>query len=235
MNERGFIMFNRADETMELLRDPHAFTLLALIAQRARWRTLPDGLDLGEAMLGDCERFGMTRAIYRRALKKLIKWNQITIRKTNRGTIAKLISSLVFDINLTGNVHPESHQERQQNANGKPLENHQKTNGEPLTNKGRTKEGDKEIKKNAVAEREDAALDIAATITDLNELKERLRELYPEHDIHAEWKSYGKYRDRLDKAKTAVTFVAWLEKAQPRIQDNNGPRDVSNEVPPDWD
>jgi hypothetical protein len=221
MNERGYIMFNRADETMELLRDPHAFALLALIAQRARWRTLvsPDGLEIGEALLGDCERFGMTRSVYRRALKKLVKWEQITIRATTKGTIAKLISSLVFDINQTPGDHPESHQERQQSANGKPSENHQKTNGEPLTNKGRRKEGDKEIKKNAVAERKDTALEIAETTANLKELIERLRELYPEHNLGAEWRSYSKYRDRLDKAKTAATFIEWLEKAQPRIKD----------------
>jgi hypothetical protein len=221
MNERGFIMFNRRDETMELLRDPHAFALLALIAQRARWRTLlsSDGLEIGEAMLGDCENFGMTRAIYRNRLKKLIRWEQITTRRTNKGTIAKLISSLVFDINQTARDHPESHQERQQNANGKPSENHQKTNGEPLTKKGRREEGGKEIKKNAVAERKDAALEIAATITDLEEIK-RLQEFYPSHDLYAEWSSYSKYRDQLGKAKTGKTFVEWLEKAQPRIQDN---------------
>src|SRR6476659_7347308 len=143
MNERGFIMFNRGDETMDLLRDPHAFALLALIAQRARWRTLlsSDGLEIGEAMLGDCEDFGMTRAIYRNRLKKLIRWEQITTRRTNKGTIAKLISSLVFDINLSVNGQPQNHQQDHQRTNAEPPGNHQKTNGEPLTNKGRREEG----------------------------------------------------------------------------------------------
>jgi hypothetical protein len=171
-------------------------------------------------MLGDCENFGMSRAVYRNRLKKLIKWNQITTRRTNRGTIAKLISSLVFDIHQTTRDQPENHQEHHQKTNGEPLENHQKTNGEPLTNKERREEGDKEIKKNAVTERKEAALKIAATITDLKELKERLREVYPEHHVDAEWKSYGKYRDRFGKAKTAITFIEWLEKAHPRIEDN---------------
>src|SRR5438046_778398 len=127
---------------MELLRDPHAFALLALIAQRARWRTLlsPDGLEIGEAMLGDCENFGMSRAIYRNRLKKLSKWNQITTRRTNKGTIAKLISSLVFDINQTAKDQRESHQEHHQKTNEQPTESHQKTNEEPLTNKERKEE-----------------------------------------------------------------------------------------------
>src|SRR5205807_1422791 len=101
MNEHGFIMFNRTPEAMEILREPYAFALLALIAQRARWRSLlsTDNLEIGEALLGDYENFGMSRAIYRNSIKKLIRWKQITSRTTNKGTIAKLISSLVFDIN----------------------------------------------------------------------------------------------------------------------------------------
>jgi hypothetical protein len=233
MNEHGFIMFNRTPETDELLHDPLAFALLAQIAMRARWRTAfsSNGLEVGEALIGDHKSLGMTRAQYRTRVDRLEKWQLITTRTTNKGTIAKLISSFVFDINQTTKDHPENHQKDHQKTNAKPSENHQKTNGEPLTNKETRKEGEKEIKKNAAAERKDAALDIAATITDLNELKERLRELYPEHNIHAEWKSYGKYRDRLDKAKTGVTFIEWLEKAQPRIRDNDGSRDTTFECP----
>lgn len=219
MNEHGFIMFNRSPEAKELLRDPYAFALLALIARRARWRKLSiaDGLDIGEALLGDCERFRMTRSIYRRALKKLVKSGQVTIRTTNKGTIAKLISSLVFDINQTAKDQPESHQEHHQKTNGEPSVNHQKTNGEPLTNKERTEEGNKVIKKNVVG-RKDTALEIAAT-ADFKELIERLSELYPEHNVRAEWTSYSKHRDKLDRPKTGITFVEWLEKAQLHIED----------------
>src|SRR5438445_7501779 len=122
MNEHGFIMFNRNLETMELLRDPYAFALLALIAQRARWRAFlsRDHLEIGEAMLDDCEDFGMSRSIYRNRLKKLVRWKQITIRTTNKGTIAKLISPLVFDINQTAKDQPENRQEHQQRTNGEP-------------------------------------------------------------------------------------------------------------------
>jgi len=137
-------MFNRSREAIELLRYPDAFAVLALIAQRARWRTLlsPDDLAIGEAMLGDYENFGMSRSIYRNSLKKLVKWKQITIRTTNKGTIAKLISPLVFDINQTARDQLESQQEHHQRTNGKPSANHQETNGKPLTNKGRMEKGE---------------------------------------------------------------------------------------------
>src|SRR5262249_26375718 len=99
MNEHGFIMFNRAPETEELLRDPLAFALLAQIAIRARWRTAfsSDGLELGEARIGDHESVGMTRAQHRTRVNRLKRWQLITIRTTSKGTIAKLISTLVFD------------------------------------------------------------------------------------------------------------------------------------------
>ena len=137
MNEYGFIMFNRSPEAMEILRQPHAFALLALIAQRARWRSVlsADNLEIGEAMLGDFRNCGMSRAVYRNSLKKLIKWRQITTRTTNKGTIAKLVSPLVFDINQNETGQLENHQEDHQKTNEKPSENHQQTNGEPLTNK----------------------------------------------------------------------------------------------------
>lgn len=137
MNEHGFIMFKRAPETDELLRDPLAFAVLAQIAMRARWRTVfsSHGLEIGEALIGDHKSLGMTRAEYRTRVDRLKKWQLITTRTTNRGTIAKLISSLVFDINQTPNDQPGNHQEHRQKTNREPSVNHQKTNREPLTKK----------------------------------------------------------------------------------------------------
>jgi hypothetical protein len=173
MNEHGFIMFNRTDEAIELLRDPNAFALLALIARRARWRSLlsPDGLEFGEAMLGDCENFGMTRAVYRNRLKKLVKCKQITIRKTNKGTIAKLTSSLVFDLNLPAHAPPENHQQDQQRTNAKPLENHQKTNGKPLTNKDNKERKREREKGTAPMFISEAKARIAAIDQEINSIK----------------------------------------------------------------
>lgn len=217
-------MFNRSPETDELLRDPLALALLAQIAIRARWRTAfsSDGLEIGEALIGDHKSLGMTRAEYRTRIDRLKRWQQITTRTTNKGTIAKLISTVVFDINAE-NIHRQNNQQRnERSASKQPTNDQQIANGEPLTNKGRRKEGEKEIKKNAVAGRKDAALEIAATTTDSTELTERLQELYSSLSVYTEWLSYSRYRDRLGKAKTGITFVEWLEKAHPRIQDNRG-------------
>jgi hypothetical protein len=133
-------------------------------------------LDIGEAMLGDCENFGMSRSIYRNRLKKLIKWRQITTRRTNKGTIAKLISSLVFDINQTAEDQPENDQEHHQKTNGKPSENHPKTNGEPLTNKD-NKERKRERKKGTPMFISEAKARIAAIDKEIGDIKSDYKNL----------------------------------------------------------
>ena len=100
-SKHGFIKFNRSENSTELLKNPHAFTLLALISLRARWRKTinVNKLQPGEALLGDHSACGLTRAKYRAALSNLEEWKLITTRKSNRGTIAKLIDPSIFDIN----------------------------------------------------------------------------------------------------------------------------------------
>lgn len=91
-------------------QNPEAFHLLAYIARRARrvpgtitYRGETINLDYGEFIIGRItasEKLGLTERKYRTAYKILIKNKQISsIRATNRYTIGKLISSLIFDIN----------------------------------------------------------------------------------------------------------------------------------------
>src|SRR5260370_763338 len=99
-------MFMRSPESEELLlHDPVAFALLALIAFRARWRAAfsADGLEIGEALIGDYKKCGMTRRQGRPRLAHLVRWGLITVRPTRKGTIAKLTSTAVFDINSPPN------------------------------------------------------------------------------------------------------------------------------------
>jgi hypothetical protein len=100
--QQGFVKLMRSPFTIELLRDLLAFGLLALIAFRARWRSgfSTDGLEIGEALIGDYKNCGMTRSEYREGLARLVKWGLVTARPTNKGTIAKLASNAVFDINI---------------------------------------------------------------------------------------------------------------------------------------
>ncbi len=125
----GFLMFMRSPESQELLRDLLAFALLALIAFRARWRSAfdADGLEIGEALIGDYKKCGMTRRQGRTRLARLVKWGLISIRPTPKGTIAKLISTAVFDINSPPNEWLTS----EANATNRPSE---RPTVSPLTN-----------------------------------------------------------------------------------------------------
>jgi hypothetical protein len=105
MNNNGFIKLNRSQDSLELVKDHNAFILLSVIALRARRKDTfnLDNLEPGEALLGDFRKYGLTEQKYRTAKMKLEKWNFATFRATNRGTIAKLLDSSVYDINVGTN------------------------------------------------------------------------------------------------------------------------------------
>ncbi len=111
---KNFIMLNRCEETLLLLRKhPNAFLLLTQIAERARrYDGHPDGLKIGECHIGDYKNCGLTEQKYRTAKSILEKKSYIKIIETCRnrkksttgstteGTLVKLLSSVVYDINI---------------------------------------------------------------------------------------------------------------------------------------
>ena len=96
----GFIRLRRSAILEQLVLDRKAWSLLGIIAVRARFHdgaNLHD-LKIGEALVGDYRAAKLTRQEYRGALGRLEhKWFQITTQPTNLGTIAKLTESCVFD------------------------------------------------------------------------------------------------------------------------------------------
>jgi hypothetical protein len=117
---KSWIKLIRSYEVQQLLRDPLAFTLLTVIALRARWRRSGfdvQGLQLGEALIGDYSSYGMSRRQYRTRLERLEKWGLITTRRTRHGTIARLVSSSIFDINQ-GATDTHDHQIGQRDSIG---------------------------------------------------------------------------------------------------------------------
>lgn len=108
-----FIKFIPSEEAMYLLTQKgHAFRLLTIIAECARrYEGAPDGLKIGEALIGGFENYDMTERNYRTAKEILIRRRHVEIVETCRtrkkvttgtttvGTRVKLISSTVYDIN----------------------------------------------------------------------------------------------------------------------------------------
>lgn len=100
MSERGWFRCHRGEQGLELLKaSPHAFALLYIIAHRARWHDgfNQHGLSLGDAFVGDFESYGMSEQNYRTAKVQLAKWGFATFKPTNKGTVARIINTGIFD------------------------------------------------------------------------------------------------------------------------------------------
>ncbi len=103
--DRGWIKFRRGKQAEELIKDPKAWTLYSLIAYRAKRTNEKSihGLEIGEALIGDYRACGLTEKEYRGAKERLSRIGIASFRRAttgaNKGTIAKLIDSSVFDIN----------------------------------------------------------------------------------------------------------------------------------------
>jgi hypothetical protein len=114
----GYVKLKR--EALELLcNDPDAFLLLTLIALRIK-RTdskyANKKLKIGEAMIGDYRTIGLTRKRYRRAINKLIELQIGAFKGANKGTIATLLNSDIYDVNLEAEGPTKGPAEGQQRA-----------------------------------------------------------------------------------------------------------------------
>ena len=115
----GYVKFNRCDEFDNLVvYNRNAYVLLSIIAKRA---TRFDGfasskhgkvyLNSGEALIGDYDTFNFTESEYRSAKKYLIDFKYISVISNRRGTIAKLLNTKIFNINIKKNEVTEHAQE----------------------------------------------------------------------------------------------------------------------------
>ena len=142
----AFIKLIRSDKTFSLLKRDNDFRLLCFIAMRvSRNGNEIEGLEPGEAKMGDYQNYGMSRQQYRTALKNLKKFNFLTTKATNNGTIVKLVNTEVLDVNVNDTNqqvnHPIQPTANQQATNSQPASNQQ-----PTTNKKEKIKEDKELK-----------------------------------------------------------------------------------------
>lgn len=96
------VRFESNPQMKELIKHHKEFILLTFIAQRAK-RTvgidLLTGLRQNEARIGDHNAYGLSEQQYRTAKKNLEKWKFATFKATNKGTIATLCSTSIYNIN----------------------------------------------------------------------------------------------------------------------------------------
>jgi hypothetical protein len=147
---QGFIKTYR-EKAIELLEeDPQAYLLLSQIALRARRKDAEYSrtpLKANQAFLGDHKKAGLSQQQYKSAKKRLAVYGLATFEPTNKGTIATLTSTEIFDINADqispSNQPPNSPMKTHENEPTKnqpetikePASIQQETIGEPLTRK----------------------------------------------------------------------------------------------------
>ncbi len=126
-----FVKFMRSEASDFLESEPIANHVLSVIARRARRTPHPyNGLETNECHMGDYEKLGISRQQYRSAMDKLEKWGLVTTKATNKGTVATLANTDVYDINT-------KEQPAEQPASNQPP-------NQPVTNQVTT---NKELKK----------------------------------------------------------------------------------------
>lgn len=172
---------------MELLAaSKNAFLLLFQITFRAKRTDAFNryNLAIGEALVGDFKNIGLTEGQYREAKKFLAKHHFATFKATNKGTIAKLINTDVFDPNL----------EVSNGQHNIPATNQRRTNNEPTTTNKNDK-NDKNEKWKAFREKKEISPNVQLIQLGeaIKELKENMR-LYKlqhitEYAIGSSWDS----------------------------------------------
>jgi len=135
VGDKGFIKLNRGYD-LSIHKYPNAFNLLCVIAQRAKRVESFDnnGLKIGEALIGDFKNYGLTEQEYRTAKKQLKSFKLITDKVTPKGTIAKLLNSAIFDINVSDG-----------NGLANTLPNTRATDGQRLTRSNKNVKNNKNI------------------------------------------------------------------------------------------
>lgn len=113
----GFIKLMRSPEAMEIVKDGPTCQLLMLIALRAQREAgfvyvkgVKTWLEAGESFIGDYKTLNMNEGTYRGAKSKLAANGLVTFKGTNKGTVARLINSSVYNINcIDGNGQDNGH------------------------------------------------------------------------------------------------------------------------------
>jgi hypothetical protein len=96
----GFIKMHRSNDTELLHKYPATNHLMSVIAYRARRTDHPfNGLKAGQAYVGDYKDIGLTERQYRTAKARLEKCGLCVFKGTNKGTIATITNTKVYDIN----------------------------------------------------------------------------------------------------------------------------------------
>jgi len=115
-----FIRVRDSAAARDLARKPHALALLWLIALRAhRGRgTNINGLKFGQAFVGDLAACGLTEKQYRCAKDTLQRGGLASFKGANKGTVATLLDSSIFDVSFNSEGEQRANKGRPKGEQG---------------------------------------------------------------------------------------------------------------------
>jgi hypothetical protein len=205
----GWFKAWRHDDALELIRaNPKAFILAYIIAYRARWNTSGFnryGLLPGEAMIGDYANYGMTEQEYRTSKLLLEKANFATFKATNKGTIASLCDSRLFEV-LSAPTNDQN--------NGQPTDSQRTANGRVTTNQ----EGEEGITKEKGKKEGIRAVARPAQIPDDQWLAELQKDAaYVQLDVQHEFAKAVRWTKEHRRKLTRNFFTGWLNRVEKPI------------------
>lgn len=189
----------RTEEADFLDNHPIANHVLNVIARRARRTPCKlNKLEIGECFIGH-KGLGITERQYRTAKKQLSEWTLVEFKRgrktTDKGTVAKLLDSRVYDINATED-------------DGRVTEERRKNDGKETTNKECNKEKNEEYKAPTPPEEKKPSLDydrikeiFNTTLTNASSIvkltdkrKKQVKKLFDNFDLDCEkFESYLVY------------------------------------------
>ena len=189
--KKGWIKLHRSSETLELLKKPNEFSLYTMIAIRAK-RTGDfnvHNLEVGEALIGDHQSCGLTQRQYRTAKKNLETWGVATFKATNKGTVARLLDTRIYNINIEQSDNPSDKQD--DNPATSQRQASDKQGDKPAT----TNKKDKNIKNENNGKKEKEKRDVFPE-SDKGQF-DQARKIYQgrKRGLDTEFKDFQKHRD----------------------------------------
>jgi len=140
------LMLSQATEDL-VTSDPEAFIFFYHIVKRA-WKQKdpsPKGLEFGQAFIGDWRTTGCrSRQHYRELKKRLFTTGQATFHGTNKGTVATIIKTDIFNLFMFGNNEQNNQQHNQTTTIQQPSNNHPTTTNRDIKSSKREERREEE-------------------------------------------------------------------------------------------
>jgi hypothetical protein len=218
-DKKTYIQLNRNEDVLDLLKHHKEFILLTQIALRAKRNNHKIGnLSKNQALIGDYKTIGLTEQSYRSAKSNIQKWGLATFHPTNKGTIATLTDTTIYDINAE-----KDNEQTNSPVTSKPTVQQRTSNEQATTNNNINKEKkENNINKENIKKKNFKKY----TLSDFENEVKNFTEFIEHHDdfinYWTEKDSTGKMKFQLNKTwETKLRLSKWARNNFNNINSNS--------------